>query len=215
MRIISLSDTNEHVAAQEVADVIRQGGVAAIPTDTVYGLIGLADRPEAIQKMFTIKKRPKEKAFPVFIRDVAMVRRYAYISDAKARMLERVWPGAVTVIFHHKEKLPLELTAGGDKIAVRIPNNQFLRLILSRFDVPLSQTSANISGKPPAKNMDEIKGYFEGSEQPDIAVDAGEINGSASTIIDFTGSDPVMVRMGGDMKEFEELVKRMRGERSF
>ena len=210
MRIISLSEVNQHVAAGEVAEVLRSGGVAAVPTDTVYGLVGLADHLKVVQKIFSIKKRPREKAFPIFVKDIAMARRYAYISDAKARILEQVWPGAVTIVFHHKEKLPAELTAGGDKIVIRIPDHQFMRILMSKFGVPLVQTSANISGKPPAKNIAELQSYFEGGEKPDVAVDAGEITRSASTILDFTGSEPVMIRMGGSLKEFEELVERMK-----
>lgn len=177
--------------------ILRSGRIVIAPTDTVYGILGDATRAEMIKKIFEIKGRPHEKALPIFVKDIAAARKYAYISDAKAKFLEKVWPGAVTAVFHHKEKLPKILTGGLDTIGIRIPDNPFLLELLALLDFPLVETSANVSGRPPAKNIKEVKEYFGKSKmKPDLVVDGGTLTGKASTVIDFTAREPVILRTG-------------------
>lgn len=114
----------------------------------------------------------------IFVADIAMARRYAYISDAKARFLERIWPGPVTMIFHHKEKLPKAMTGGLDTIGLRIPDNPSLVKLLLSLDVPIAVT------------------------------DDETLHGNSSTVIDFTGAAPVILRAGMVTKEeLAELFK--------
>ncbi len=196
MRVIDLSE-NAQTALDAAAEVIRAGGVVALPTDTVYGLVADAMNEQAIRKIFAMKERPKEKALPVFVRDIAMARQYAYIHDAKARALERVWPGRVTVVFHHKEKLPTALTGGVMTVGVRIPNHPFLARLLAECDAPLAQTSANISNEPPANTAAEVERYFSDSAcAPDLLIDGGKTPGTPSTVIDFTKDRPLVLRTG-------------------
>lgn len=195
----------------EVARVLRSGGLVISPTDTVYGILGDAADESAISKMFALKNRPAQKAFPVFVQDIAMARRYAYISDAKARFLEKVWPGPVTVVFRHKEKLPKVLTDGLDTIGMRIPCDPFLIEVLKRVDAPVAQTSANISNEPPAETVEQIKEYFEKSKTPpvqpdhpggpELVIDGGQLIGRPSTVIDFARDNPVILRAGTVTKE--------------
>lgn len=192
--------------------VLRSGGIVIAPTDTVYGILGDATRPETIKKIFALKQRSAEKALPVFVKDVATARRIAYISDAKAKFLEKIWPGAVTVVFHHKEKLPKILTGGKDTIGIRIPNHEFILRLLGRVEFPLAQTSANISARPPAKNIKEIKEYFSKAKvKPDLIIDGGELPGSSSTAVDFTGNEPIILRIGPVTKEdLDRIIGSMR-----
>ncbi len=223
--------------------ILRSGGILICPTDTVYGILGDATNRDAIKKIFALKTRSAEKKFPIFVKDIPTARKFAYIADAKAKFLEKVWlapletarpegpsgaqararsltgPGPLTVVLHHKEKLPKILTphqsklgagqAGGlGTIGIRIPNHPFLLELLSRLDFPLVQTSANISGKPPAKNIKEIKEYF-GKERlkPELIIDGGQIDGTQSTVIDFTGNEPILLRTGAISKlELDRLL---------
>jgi L-threonylcarbamoyladenylate synthase len=163
----------------------------------VYGIFCNAQDPKAIKKVFAIKERSDAKALPIFVKDIAVARHFAYIADAKAKFLDSVWPGKVTVIFHHKEKLPPVLTGGKDTIGMRIPDHPFFLDLLSRLDFPLAQTSANISGKPPARNAEEIKSYFEGkTPSPDLVIDAGELSSVSSAVVDFTSNEPIIMRSG-------------------
>lgn len=185
-----------------VEALIRAGGVAAVPTDTVYGFVADAGNEEAVKKIFAIKKRPHEKALPIFVKDIAAARRYAYISDAKTRFLEKIWPGPVTVVFHHKEKLPAVLTGEQDTIGIRIPDHTFILALLARCEMPLAQTSANISAQPPAKTAAETSAYFENEDnQPNLVVDGGPLAGTSSTVIMFTGTEPIIHRTGIVSKE--------------
>lgn len=196
MRRIVLSE-QAATAPVEAAAAIGRGGVVAVPTDTVYGLVCDARNEDAIRRVFAMKERPQEKAFPVFAKDIATARQYAYISDAKAKFLGRVWPGAVIAVFHHKEKLPPALTGGKDTLGIRIPDHPFLSALLSRLDFPLAQTSANISDMPPAKSCEEVERYFTGKkDEPDMILDGGVVPGVPSAVIDFTGASPLILRSG-------------------
>ncbi|MEK7099091.1 MAG: L-threonylcarbamoyladenylate synthase [Patescibacteria group bacterium] len=197
MEIVRMEDFEQAVLAERVLAVIRQGGIVAVPTDTVYGLVCDARNEDAIRRLFALKDRPEEKAFPVFVKDIAMARWYAYVSDAKAKFLERVWPGAVTVVLHHKEKLPPVLTGGKDMIGLRISQHPLISAVLLRADFPLAQTSANISTMTAATSREEVEEYFKDKkEQPDLVVDGGAVPGASSTVIDFTGVNLILIRAG-------------------
>lgn len=212
MEAVALREHQEK-ALEKAEAVIRSGGLVAVPTDTVYGIIGDALLPEAVARLYALKQRPKEKAFPVFVKDIAMARRFAYISDAKAGFLEHVWPGSVTVVFHRKEKLPLELTAGMDTIALRMPNAPFLLALLARVDVPLAQSSANLSGMPSAVHgQDVIAAFAREKQKPDLVIDGGAVPGTPSAIIDLTANEPRLVRSGlMSKKELDALFVRLQG----
>ncbi|MEK7074923.1 MAG: L-threonylcarbamoyladenylate synthase [Patescibacteria group bacterium] len=193
---------NYEKALEKAASIITSGGLVVVPTDTVYGIIGDATNAGTIARLYTLKARQLEKAFPIFVRDVTMARWFAYISDAKARFLDNAWPSALTVIFHHKEKLPGILTSKQDTIALRMPQSPFVLALLSRVNIPLVQTSANLSDMPPAKSAAEVIASFAAEKQkPDLVIDGGDIAGMPSTIIDLTGKQPRLVRSGVMTKE--------------
>ncbi len=213
IEIISPEDSKA-IALVKAEQVIRAGGIVALATDTVYGFIADATNEKTIARLFELKHRPQEKAFPLFVRDIAMARWYAYISDAKARFLERVWPGPVTVIFHHKEKLPDILTAERETIALRMPDNPFILDLLKRMDIPLAQSSANISGALPAKNAQEIVMNFENEKQkPDLIIGGDVDTDTPSTVIDLTANHIRMVRTGVvGREELETLMNSLAQE---
>lgn len=221
MKVVKLTHQNQKKILSQTERILSSGKVVIVPTDTVYGIIGDASNPEAVKKIFALKQRPQDKAFPIFVKNVNEARKIAYISDKKAEFLEKIWPApleisrpkaadatpsvgrisngarALTVIFQHKEKLPKVLTGGKDTIGIRIPNHSLLLELLSRLDFPLAQTSANIFGKPIAKNIKEIKEYFGRAEaKPDLIIDGGEVAGKSSTVIDYTGKEPMILRTG-------------------
>ena len=197
MRTTALIDDSFASALAEAKRVLTGGGIVIAPTDTVYGILGDAGNERAIRAIFAMKRRLEEKVFPIFVRDIADARRYAYISDEKAKFLERVWPGAVTAVFQHKGKLPVSLTGGRDTIGMRIPDHRFILKLLAELQAPLAQTSANISSEPPAKTAEEAVRYFAKSEiKPDLVIDGGTVPGVSSTVIDCTGLSPLVLRSG-------------------
>lgn len=208
MQTIILTDDSFALAPAEAARVLTGDGIVIAPTDTVYGILGNAADEGAIRAMFAMKRRPEEKAFPIFVKDIADARRYAYISDAKAKFLERVWPGAVTAVFQHKEKLPALLTGGRDTIGMRVPDHAFTLRLLAELPVPLAQTSANVSSEPPAKTAAEAIAYFAKSDtKPDLVIDGGAVPGVSSTVIDCTGVSPLILRSG--MMSKQELDRML------
>ena len=211
MEFIRLQENNQEEVVERVVRALQGGKIVAVPTDTVYGFIADATNQEAIERMYALKDRTPEKAFPVFVRDIAMARWFAYVSDAKAKFLENVWPGPVTAIFHHKEKLPNMLTAGRDTIGMRVPNSSFLSALLDRINIPLAQGSANISGILPAMTAEGIITSFEARKQkPDVVIDGGKLSGMPSTIIDFTSQQPRIIRSGlVNKEELESLINRL------
>ena len=197
MKIYRLTDGSLKKNLSQAERILKSCGIIIVPTDTVYGILGDATKQEVIKKIFAMKDRAAEKALPIFVRSVADARKCAYISDAKAKFLEKVWPGAVTVVFQHKEKLPKILTGGKNTIGVRIPDDPFLLELLARLNFPLAQTSANISGMPAARNFKEVEIYFKKAKiKPDLVVDGGELHGKSSTVVDFTGKELMILRTG-------------------
>lgn len=212
MRTVRLSEVSYGKVLSAAERTLCRGGIVVAPTDTVYGILGDATKTEVIKKIFAMKGRPSEKALPIFVKDIATARKYAYISDAKTKFLEKVWPGAVTVIFHHKKKLPGILTGGLDTIGIRISKNEFILKLLSRLEFPLVQSSANISVKPPAKNTKEIDDYFGRNKiKPDLTIDAGEVAGKPSTVVDFTRKEPILLRTGFiSRSELDRILESVR-----
>jgi len=211
MKIIKFTKVTYNTILSQAERILRSGGIVIGPTDTVYGIFADATNEDMIKKIFKIKQRPEEKAFPIFVKDVAMARKYAYISDAKAKFLKKIWPGAVTVVFRHKEKLPQVLTGGLSTIGVRIPNHPFLLELLSRLSFPLAQTSANVSGRSPARNIQGLKSHnLTRLSLVRFVIDGGDLGGPVSTVIDFTGKDPLVLRSGLMTKqELDRILNSM------
>ncbi len=197
MERVPLTQVNYEEFLVRLEGMIRHGGVALIPTDTVYGLVCDAANTSAIKRICAMKRRPGEKLLPIFVASISAACRYASISDAKARFLERVWPGPVTAVFYHKEKLPPVLTGRRDTIGIRIPDHPFVLSLLKRLDMPVAETSANISNLPPAKTAAEAEEYFKNAAlEPDLIIDGGPVPGVSSTVIDCTGASPLILRSG-------------------
>lgn len=212
MEIVELKEDTRFGVLLRAERILLSGGILVAPTDTVYGILGDATSEAVIQKIFSLKNRPEEKALPIFVKDVVTARKLAYISDSKAKFLEKVWPGPVTMVFDHKEKLPLNLTGGAFSLGLRIPDNAFLRTLLGKLPFPLVQTSANISNKTPAQNLDEIKEYLAGKEiEPDLVIDGGIVKNQPSVVIDFTRDNPMILRTGVlSPAELDDLFRFMR-----
>src|SRR3989344_742768 len=165
--------------SQKAIKALRLGMVLVCPTDTVYGLICDAANKKAVEKIYKIKKRPKNKLLPIFVKDIKMAKEFVEINPKQEKFLKKVLPGAVTVVI---EK---------NKSAFRMPNHKFV-LNLVKHAGPLAETSANISGQPATTKIKEVLKYFKGRKYgPDLIIDAGDLKpANPSQVIDFTGSKP-------------------------
>ena len=185
---------------QRIAELIRQGKVLVCPTDTVYGFITDATNKGAVERLFKIKKRQKDKAFPIFVRDIETAKKLAQVDERTERFLKKVWPGKVTVILKLKGKsIKRKIYGVGKKtIGLRIPDYALIKLLLAKVNKPLTGTSANISGKPSSNKIREVIAQLRGQRiLPDLILDAGNLKkAQPSTVIDLTKKKPKILRMG-------------------
>lgn len=204
MDIFHIAGNNEERVVERVVSLLKRGGVVAVPTDTVYGLIGDCLRESAVKKIFRIKTRSYEKAMPVFVRDAAMACKYAYIDARLIGLLEEIWPGQTTLIFRKREVMPGSVTGSMKTVGLRIPDYPFLRKVLEIFPNPLVGTSANLSGSEPAQSATEVqKTFLRHVPRPEAIVDGGRLPPSPpSTVLDMTDPrNPKILRMGAITKE--------------
>ena len=193
------TQTNENIikAAAEIAAVLKTpGAVALVPTETVYGLICRACDQEAVEKIRTLKHRDPGKFFGWFIGDWRSAASYGLVmSDAAKKLAERYFPGAVTLIVN---------TLSGTTRAIRTPDHPLITQILANFDEPLIQTSANASGMPDARNMQQAIAQLNGT--PDISFDGGNLpeNASGSTIVDTVSVPMRILRQGSVVVDLTE-----------
>ena len=187
-------------------DCLKSGGIIAIPTDTVYGLGADPFNPDAVQKLYTIKGRPEGKPIPLVLGSVEDVNKVAQnLPGFFFHLTERFWPGGLTIIVQSKNLLP-QLTADGNTVGLRIPNQPLLLQILQEFGGPIAITSANLSGEPAATSPQEFSDEL--SAKIDYIVDDGQTPGPIpSTVYDISVSPPQMRREG--VISVETLTKEL------
>ena len=196
MEILKISEPD---ILERVFAVLREGGVVCVPTDTVYGFVADATNEAAVRAIFEIKGREDGKPFPVFVSGIKMAKEYANISSQQEKFLQAVWPGAVTAVLRimNNELRITDKVVRDGTIGMRAPKDDFLLKILREIGVPLAQSSANVSGRLPARNAEEVCAYFgERRPSPAFVVDGGERGGEASTVIDLSGKAPRVLREG-------------------
>jgi len=184
-------------AIARAAELIRQGKIVAIPTETVYGLAVDAANEEAVQALYVAKGRPKEKPFVVQFGSVAAATEWGGLTGVAAKLAEAFWPGPLTLIVGKPENVTLasRITAGGDTIGIRIPDNEVALAVLRAASEPLAVTSANLSGEPGARSAAEIAPALK--ERLALILDGGESPiGVASTVLDVTGDRFRILRQG-------------------
>ncbi len=167
---INLDRPNE-AAFTHIVDEIKQGKVIAIPTDTVYGLATSIKSDTNIKRIFEIKQRDERKAIPVLVNSIDMAKSIAKISKSEMEIIQKVWPGPISILFVKRKKVSNVLTSGKDTIVLRIPNDKFLNILLNLINEPITATSANISGENSFTNPEDLIARFKKEKsQPDIVV---------------------------------------------
>lgn len=184
----------------QAVQLLRDGGVVAFPTDTVYGVGVDPLQPEAVRRLYRIKGRPDNKPIAVLVGSIEDVEQVAQTPSGNfSRLADRFWPGGLTLIVEARD-LPPEITAGGSTVGVRMPNHPLTLEILNAFGGPLATTSANRSGEPPATTAEEVDAQL--GDRVNLVVDGGDtITKVASTVLDLSVSPPQIVRHGGISEE--------------
>ena len=193
-RYLSAQDAN---TAEAAAEVIKKGGLVAIPTETVYGLGANGLDEAAVAKIFEAKGRPQDNPLILHISGPEQIELFCHHIPQKAYDLaERFWPGPLTIVLPARESVPKRTTGGLSTVAVRCPDCDVTREIIRLSGVPIAAPSANLSGKPSTTTAEHVRHDHDG--RIDMIVDGGPCRvGVESTIVDLTDRRPRLLRPGG------------------
>ncbi|MEW6207369.1 MAG: L-threonylcarbamoyladenylate synthase [Acidobacteriota bacterium] len=180
----------------QAASIIRRGGLVAFPTETVYGLGADALNAEAIKRIFEAKGRPSDNPLIVHVDSGEMLSRVAEgVSEEAQRLIEKFWPGPLTLVLHRRKKVPSIVSAGLATIAARMPENKIALELIRQSNTPIAAPSANLSGRPSPTRAEHVAADL--AERVDMILDGGETRiGIESTVLDMTGARPLILRKG-------------------
>lgn len=183
-------------AIEKAVEVLQRGGVVAFPTDTVYGVAAHGLMASAVARLFQVKGRPLDRAIPLLLADPQDLDQVARDIPPLARELaDLFWPGPLSLVLWAKPDLPPEVTAGGQTVAVRIPDHDVPQELARLLGAPLAATSANRSGGTESSTAEEVLRQI--GDAVDIIVDGGPCPGGVpSTVLDLTTDPPRILRQG-------------------
>ncbi|GAW93820.1 L-threonylcarbamoyladenylate synthase [Calderihabitans maritimus] len=179
------------------ARVLREGGLVAFPTETVYGLGANALNREAVRKIFQAKGRPADNPLIVHVGSLVEVDNLVtYVPEKARRLMQLFWPGPLTLVLPRRDQVPLEVTAGLETVAIRMPDHPVALALLRTARVPVAAPSANRSGRPSPTTGQHVLADLQG--KVDVVLDGGAARvGVESTVLDLTTEVPVILRPGG------------------
>jgi L-threonylcarbamoyladenylate synthase len=182
---------------QIAADIIKNGGLVAFPTETVYGLGADALNPNAVCALFEAKKRPLDNPPIVHVANVVDVKKLTKHVPPEAELLmQKFWPGPLTLVLKRSELVPDVTVAGLDTVAVRMPNNPIALALIRKSQRPIAAPSANLAGKPSPTTAKHVLDDLDG--RIDAVLDGGATQvGVESTVVDVSVSPPQVLRPGG------------------
>ncbi|MGB9736588.1 MAG: L-threonylcarbamoyladenylate synthase [bacterium] len=188
-----------------IVNVLSKGGIMIYPTETVYGIGCDAFNDSAINRIVSLKQRLPDKPLIVLVKDIHMlIELVVELPSIGVSLINKFWPGPLTLIFNAKPHINKQLTAGTGKIAVRQSPHPFIRSVFELYSHPIVSTSANISNMPPAVSISEIPTSI--TDNVDLIIDGGKLNNIPSTVIDITDNRIELIREGAIKKS---LIERL------
>ncbi|WP_252698058.1 L-threonylcarbamoyladenylate synthase [Natronosalvus vescus] len=181
------------------ATAIRTGEAVVYPTETVYGLGADALDPDAVERVFEIKGRDRSKPISLAVPSVPSALEYVRASDRERQFMARFLPGPVTVLCRRREVVPDVLTAGGDRVGIRVPDHPLALRLCERAATPITATSANVSGSGSVRHHADLDPSVR--EAVAVVLEAGETGGTESTVVDVSAG--TIHRRGAHADEIE------------
>lgn len=189
-----------------IVNKIIKGGIGVIPTDTVYGLVCDALNIESVDKIYKLKKRDYNKPLVILVSNIEMLKKcIRNLNDLELDIINKYWPGELTIVFKKSNYIPDIVAGGTDEIAIRMPNNKELVDLINSVDRPLVATSANVSSQDTITNINKLEDSIK--DNMDFIIDGGTINNSASTIIKVIDNKIKIYREGNLAKEILNTYK--------
>lgn len=197
------------IALDLAAQIIKQGGLVAFPTETVYGLGADAFNAAAVAKIFKVKNRPAFDPVIVHIAKKDQIEAVCRMNKRAEKLIEKFWPGPLTLVLPKKRRIPDIVTAGMSKVGIRMPNNEIALRLISLADTPLAAPSANPFGYLSPTTAEHV--YDQLGSKIDMILDGGPCEiGIESTIIEFTDTKPILLRAGGiSVEEITEVIGKV------
>ena len=195
---------------EKAANLIKQGNIVVFPTETVYGIGTNALDEKAVKKLYEVKQRPLNKPISLLVSNMEMVNLIAKdITDVEYKIMEKFFPGPLTIILKKNNIVPDIVTAGQDTVGVRMPSGETARKLAEIAGVPIAAPSANITGDPSGTNLQEIRKHCEG--KVDYFIDGGNSElGLASTIVQVVDGKPQILRQGSiTLKQINQIFKEI------
>ena len=196
MLLMPFTKKNSEIIFTKSSEILKNSGIIAYPTESFYALGVLATDKDAVEKLYKLKKRRAEKPLPIIVGDInSLASIVKSIPPGAEDLIKKYWPGPLTLIFDAQDNIPDLLTGTKRKLAVRIPGESAALRLVRALKFPITSTSANPSGKPPAEESGEIINYF--GNKIDLIIDGGKTpGGKPSTIVDVTVTPPKVLREG-------------------
>ena len=180
---------------KKAAKILKEGGLVAFPTETVFGLGCISNSEEAYNKLVSVKERPENKPFTLMCSDIKQIEAFVEISNKTKRIIDKYMPGKITLVLKIKKKVDNYLDHGTEYLGFRIPDDKFVLDMIDEVGVPLLVPSANVSGKKPALKDSDVFEYFENKID---AIVKGECEPLAvpSTVVKIVDEDLFILREG-------------------
>lgn len=181
---------------KKAVSILKEGGIVAYPTDTVYGLGASMSDITAVERIFKVKGRPKGMALPVLLANHEQIKQIVtFVPMSAKRLIEKFFPGALTIVLPKSDAVPDIITGGGKTVAFRIPDHPVPLALVTGLGKPIVGTSANLSGKPSPMTAAEVLEQI--GDQIDMVIDGGKTPGGIeSTVVDLSGGSPIIRRQG-------------------
>ncbi|UCE06305.1 MAG: threonylcarbamoyl-AMP synthase [bacterium] len=215
MEIISVNPSKPDLnLVQKAADIILNNGVIGYPTETVYGLGANALNDVAVEKVFQLKRRERNKPILIISSDIEQVKKLIFSFPVTAEILAKhFWPGPITMVFKATSNLPERLLGGSLRIGIRIPDNKICLELLRRCGVPITSTSANISGQKNPISAQEVSKNF--GDKLDLIIDGGRSPSRVpSTVVAVDNDRITLIREGAIPKQqIEQAIGNLTNEK--
>ena len=166
---------------KDAAKILKEGGLIAFPTETVFGLGVIFDNKASYKRLIDVKRRPPEKPFTLMLSDIEQIEKYAYVNDKARKLISSFMPGQFTIILKAKENLPSYCVSKEDNVGIRISSDELVRKLIREVGKPLLVPSANKSGEPPLTKDNDVIGIFD--NEIDAIIMGESISNTPSTIV--------------------------------